>query len=103
MGRALQPRDTEIHGDYHQLSVLITRKSFSPWKEFFFADFFALFASWRLMRTALSPRRREKRKENAKNTVWLRLRRSVLLTIKSLITSSISRCRWSRARLWPRG
>ena len=29
-------------------AVLLTRKSFAAWKECFFADFFALFASWRL-------------------------------------------------------
>jgi len=30
-------------------SALLTRKSIAAWKELFFADFFALFASWRLM------------------------------------------------------
>jgi len=33
------PRSTSI--------ILLTRKSFAAWKESFFADFFALFASWR--------------------------------------------------------
>jgi len=44
---------------------LLTCKSFDVWKEFFFADFFALFASWRLMRdsafTAKAPRTQRKR------------------------------------------
>ena len=41
--------------------------------------FFALFASSRLLRTALSPLRREGRKENAKQIVWLRLGCSVFI------------------------
>src|SRR5437867_6743527 len=48
--------------------VLLSRKSFAAWKEFFFADFFALFASWRLMRdstfTAKTPRTQRKREED---------------------------------------
>ena len=34
-------------------SVLLTRKPFAAGTEFFFADFFALFASWRLMRDSI--------------------------------------------------
>jgi len=30
-----------------QCSKLLSRKSFAAWEEFFFADFFAFFASWR--------------------------------------------------------
>src|SRR5213593_1010171 len=49
--------------------VLLTRKSFAAWKEFFFADFFALFASWRLIRdsmsTAKTRRTQRKRQEHS--------------------------------------
>src|SRR5437867_2563240 len=44
------------------------RKFFAARKEFFLADFFALFASWRLMRdstfTAKTPRTQRKREED---------------------------------------
>ena len=56
-------------------SVLRNRKSFAAWKEFFFADFFALFASWRLAGPHLHREDAKDAKKNAKKTIlvaaWL--------------------------------
>ena len=49
-------------------TVLLKRKSFAAWKEFLFADSLRSLRLGGECATALSPRRREGRKENAKKT-----------------------------------
>src|SRR5207247_9110613 len=56
-----------IHADLRG-SVLLRRKSFAAWKEFLFADSLRSLRLGGECGTALSPRRREGRKENAKKT-----------------------------------
>src|SRR5881396_2074455 len=57
-----------LHEIFLACFVIPCGKSLAAWKEFFFADFFALLASWRLMRdstfTAKTRRAQRKRSED---------------------------------------
>ena len=55
--------------------VLLTRKSFAAWKEFIFADFFALFASWRLAGPHFHREDAKSAKKTLRRLFYLRLRR----------------------------